>query len=66
LKKIQKEAAFGSFFFAQQKAGSPYGLPAFTFDYRERRGKMVCVKSVKLSLDDFILQVKTPKVNRSK
>jgi hypothetical protein len=36
---------------------------ALLLDYRERRGKMVCVKSVKLPLDDFILQVKKRKVN---
>lgn len=26
-----------------EKAGSPSGLPASPYDYRERRGKMVCV-----------------------
>ena len=26
-----------------EKAGNPFGLPASPYDYRERRGKMVCV-----------------------
>ena len=47
-----------------QKAGSPFGLPAFLFDIEKGEGKMVCVKSFKLLLDDFILQGSGTKVNR--
>ncbi len=34
-----------------EKAGNPFGLPAFPYDYRERRGKMVCVAQALCLMD---------------